>query len=603
MKITGLRIKNFRTFQDSGLIPIHSMTVMIGENGSGKTSVIDALSFLLGSGGKPQESDLFNKENTKIEIEAIFTAPNQELERFAVNDSITLKYEYDVASGVGIYSIKTLLYVDDRFNTYESLNANDLKDLLVYIGLLPLRTKEQNLDVIRSYLEGGALEKQEGYKRIKLSDISNFLPILQIYSSSDYKNPESIIGKTLSVAYRSHFYQKDEFGGEVLKPDFSQIRSAIENDLNQKISNDLLGRLKSYIDVDFIGGDFTIDFSKGFSLNSVILKSSDPRLNEKSINNLGDGHNKKIALAIMEWDADVTSGVEGRQIIKAYDEPDANLDFLAQRNIFNVINSGTEQNESVAAVICTHSLALIDRAPAECINQISRVDNSSVVSYLKSNEDADIEEYLKQVAEVGGMRNSNIFYERAFFVVEGESEENILPILYRTYTGRSMADDGIRLINLQTNGQWSNALKFLNANRKDNTVMLLDSDTQSSTCCVTKNKLREIGFGDDFLSNNCFFIGNKEFEDVYPDPYLVRMANQYFPKLSGDSWCESDFQAIRDTEKFSAELKGLISREGGHSIGKPEIALRIGECFTKEDISNRPALCGVFDRIGNIVNR
>lgn len=525
MKITGLRIKNFRTFQDSGLIPIHSMTVMIGENGSGKTSIIDALSFLLGSGGKPQESNLFNKENTKIEIEGIFTDPNQELEQFAVNDSITLKYEYDVASGVGIYSIKMLLYVDDRFNTYESLNVNDLKGLLADIGLSPLRTKEQNLDVMRSYLEGGALEKQEGYKQIKLSDISNFLPILQIYSSSDYKNPESIIGKTLSVAYRSHFYQKDEFGGEVLKPDFSQIRSAIENDLNQKISNDLLERLKSYIDVDFIGGDFTIDFSKGFSLNSVILKSSDPRLNEKSINNLGDGHNKKIALAIMEWDADVTSGVEGRQIIKAYDEPDANLDFLAQRNIFNVINSGTEKNENVAVVICTHSLALIDRAPAECINQISRVDNSSVVSYLKSNEDADIEEYLKKVAEVGGMRNSNIFYERAFFVVEGESEENILPILYRTYTGRSMADDGIRLINLQTNGQWSNALKFLNVNRKDNTVMLLDSDTQGSTCCVTREKLREIGFDEDFLSDNCFFIGNKEFEDVYPDPYLVRMAN------------------------------------------------------------------------------
>lgn len=603
MKITGLRIKNFRTFQDSGLIPIHSMTVMIGENGSGKTSIIDALSFLLGSGGKPQESNLFNKENTKIEIEGIFTDPNQELEQFAVNDSITLKYEYDVASGVGIYSIKMLLYVDDRFNTYESLNVNDLKGLLVDIGLSPLRTKEQNLDVMRSYLEGGALEKQEGYKQIKLSDISNFLPILQIYSSSDYKNPESIIGKTLSVAYRSHFYEIDDSGVEVLKGDFSQIKSTIEADLNQKISNSLLGKLKSYIDINAVSGDFEIDFSKGFSLNNIILKSTDSRLNDRSINNLGDGHNKKIALAIMEWDAEVTGSTEGRQIIKAYDEPDANLDFSAQRNIFNVINSSVEQNENVAAIICTHSLMLIDRAPAGCINQINRVNDSSIVSYLSSNDDAGIEEYLKKVAEVGGLRNSNIFYEKAFFVVEGESEENILPILYRTYTGRSMADDGIRLINMQTNGQWSNALKFLNANRKDNTVMLLDSDTQSSPCCVTKNKLREIGFGDDFLSNNCFFIGNKEFEDVYPDPYLVRMANQYFPKLSGDSWCEADFQVIRGAEKFSAELKGLISREGGRSIGKPEIALRMGDYFTKEDISNMLALCGVFNKLGNIVDR
>lgn len=605
MNIESLRIKNYRTFRDSGEIPIHDLTVMIGENGSGKTSMVDALSLLLGEKNKPQTSDLFNSEEAKIEIEGQFSYSDQKLECYAAGDLITLKYIHDTSTGVAKFYVKGLLYVNNKFNDYENLSAADLKAFVQELGMKPGNNMDRNKEIVRRYIIENNPKTKAGYKEIKLKTINDFLPILQKYSSSDYSSPESIAGKALTTMYRTYFYDIDTSGNETLKSNFSNIKESIEVDLNKKIEENLLNFLSRHMgDINSVKGDFSIDFSKGFSLNNIIIGSSDSRLDNKSIDNLGDGHKKKVALAVMEWDSEQSRNIKGRQLIKAYDEPDANLDFLAQRKVLDTIRTGlggTEDN--VVAIICTHSLALIDRVSARSINQIKINDNSkgSIVTYLDAADDESIAEYLRSVAETGGIRNSSIFYEKVFFVVEGESEENILGTLYKTYKGNYMADDGVVLINLQTNGQWSNALKFLSTNRKNNTVMLLDSDTQESKHRVTKEKLEEAGFDEDFLENNCFFIGGKEFEDVYPDGYLADMANTFFEKENGGTWSEADFKELRSENKFLQAIKQIISRECKTSIGKPEIAQKMGSYFTYNDIENMEAIKGVFDRIKNII--
>lgn len=117
------------------------------------------------------------------------------------------------------------------------------------------------------------------------------------------------------------------------------------------------------------------------------------------------------------------------------------------------------------------------------------------------------------------------------------------------------------LINIKTNGQWNNILKFLSANKSTCTVILLDADTQqaSSTRQLTSQKLADSGFDTNFLSTNCFFIGTKEFEDTYND--IATMTTNIFPKTDGTLWAGQDFSALRSQNKFSQELSNLISRE------------------------------------------
>ena len=607
MKLLSLQIKNYRNFVDSGLIPYHDMTIFVGENGSGKTSTIDALELLIEYGSKkPIAEDLIDT-SLPVEIEGVFAITlgdgERAIDQYCVDQKLTLRYSFDLASGTIQYSVKCAKYVDDRFNTYTLLQAEPLKELVRSLSMTPGRTKPENHELIQSHITATHPETAMGYVNISWNEVGSYVPLLQRYASGDYSKPESIVRKTLDTIYRTHFYEVDEHTGEEkLKTEFSDLKAQITRDLNQNINRQLKNRLSRHLEnIQSVGGEYSIDFTKGLALAGVVITFADG--SKKSVDQLGEGHRKKAALAVLEWDAEVSSSIDERNVIKAYDEPDANLDFAAQRKIFATINQDVRDNSNISAIICTHSLALIDRAPAESINRISLDGRSATIDYLQSNDDTGIKEFLSQVAEVSGLRNSDIFYEKAFLVVEGESEENSMGILYKKYAGTSMPEDGIVLINIKTNGQWNNILKFLSANKSECTVLLLDSDTQQagSTRQVTTQKLQDSGFDANFLRDHCFFIGTKEFEDTYSDTDLAVVANNKFPKRDGSAWLDSDFSSLRTMDKFSAEVSSLISREHGSRVRKPQIAYEMALIYNRAKISQNTVLKSLFDKIQTIV--
>lgn len=609
MKLISLQIKNYRNFEDSGVIPYHDLTIFVGENGSGKTSAIDALELLLDhKTKKPVIDELINKEQV-AEVEGVFSVPpdtpDRPADNYLVDDLLTLRYTFNPSNGLVEYSVKCSKYVDDQFNTYHSFSAVELKDLVRGIGNTAGSTKAANISIIEGYLRDAALETEEGYKVIAWNEVGAYMPILQRYSSLDYGRPENIVSKTLSTLYRAHFYETNaESGDETLKQDFVALKNSIESDLNSNINTQLMDRLSRQLEhITYVGGDFDIDFSRGFTLRDISITYENGTT--KTIDQLGDGHKKKAALAVLEWDAEVSASLEGQAIIKAYDEPDANLDFPAQRKIFNTISQDVQDHSHVSAVICTHSLALIDRASAESINRVVLEDERATIEHLISNGDDDIRQFLSEVAGVSGLRNSSIFYEKAFLVVEGESEEGSIGILYKTYTGRTMPEDGIVLINIMTNGQWNRVLKFLSTNKSTCTVILLDADTQypNSDCQVTQQKLTDSGFNSDFLTNQCFFIGTKEFEDTYSDADLASMANSKFPKADGTTWTDHDFTALRGADKFSEELSILITREHGNGrVSKPMIAHEIAHMYDMTKISQNTVLRDLFDKLQEVIS-
>ena len=47
MLLNSLLLKNYRCFEDLGPVPMHRLTVFIGENDAGKTGIVSALELLL----------------------------------------------------------------------------------------------------------------------------------------------------------------------------------------------------------------------------------------------------------------------------------------------------------------------------------------------------------------------------------------------------------------------------------------------------------------------------------------------------------------------------------------------------------------------------
>ncbi|WP_116109366.1 ATP-dependent nuclease [Lewinella sp. IMCC34191] len=606
MEVTELSVKGFKCYNDSGPIPFHNLTVFIGENDAGKSSIFDALELIL-SNKNPSLKD-FREDIDNIEV-TIKLQPSEgvnDVTKYLCEGKLCIRRTVS-KSFVSYYECFGEVYEDDALNDYQHLSATSLKELLKRYSLPSASNQVSRKAIIEEFLlQNESLPKHRTWKQIKYDEISGFFPIFQRFASSDYGNPESVIRKTLEIAYRHAFYDHDDEGNEFLKPRFKTLKQNITLDLDNKLENQLLRYIQKYKpEIQAIKGSYNIEFSRGLSFTG--LNIVDDNSNEKSIVQIGEGSKKKIFLSILEWDAEINLiNKTNKYLIRGYDEPDSNLHYEAQRQMFYVIKNLAEDPTSrVQSLICTHSLTMIDRAPAKNINHIvkNEQEGKSHIEYLRNFDKLNVESFLHQVSEIAGIRNSSIFYEKCFLLVEGESEENAIPILYKKYCGKHLIEDGIVLVNLQTNGQWSNALKFLQSNRQNCTVVLLDKDTQYSTSRhqVTVAKLEEIGFDGDFLTNHCFFVGHKEFEDIFTDAQLARTANRAFPKADGSAWEENDFAIIRQSAKFSKSLKDTICRLSQSSPGKPKIALEIANDINKNELLHFTEIISTFHKVTEII--
>ena len=100
MYLSSLHIRQFRVFDDITLYFKNGINILIGENNSGKTAIIDALRICLGC-GKPdnyiyiQESDLHvnstvpTENNTTIQFDLTFEFGDALIERECFYDFIS----------------------------------------------------------------------------------------------------------------------------------------------------------------------------------------------------------------------------------------------------------------------------------------------------------------------------------------------------------------------------------------------------------------------------------------------------------------------------------------------------------------------------------
>lgn len=604
LKLDSLYLENFKCYENSGKIPFHNLTVFIGENDAGKSTIYDALDLVLNN-NSPKSEDFRDGLNT-IEIKMIFSlsVEIEELSQYIIDDKVTIIKKYNRDSATILQILGRKFEVED-LNNYGTMKAADLIALLERLELPPKSNQDLRKESIMNYISEESPTTVNDYIDINWSQISAYLPLFQRYSSSDYGNPTSSVRKTLDLVYREAFYERDGNGTYSLKNDFSNLQNNIKQSLNQKLETQLLSYIRKYnTDIQSVSGDFDIDFARGLNFSGLRIKNN---ANEsRNIEQLGEGSKKKIFLSILEWDSEISlASSHNRSIIRGYDEPDAYLHYNAQREMFYMIQRLAEDDESnIQSIICTHALTMIDRAPARTINHVIKNSDKSIVNFLATNEDQDIIDFLNNVSQISGLKNTNIFYEKCFLLVEGEGEENALPVMYKTCFDRSLIECGVVLINLQTNGQWSNALKFLKSNKKNSTVLFLDTDTQypNSNSRVTKGKLEDIGFDEHFLNDNCFFIGTKEFEDVFSDLTYKNLCNDKFIKDNGSAWIENDFAQLRSADKFSEVLKQQLSRECKRSIGKPEISLELAKKLSKDEIENIQSIKSLFEKINQIIH-
>ncbi len=464
------------------------MTIFIGENDCGKTSILKALEFFFND--EKISLDMFHKLGEKIEkkseIELIFKVDPEKSKEipkdYIINNEFTLKKIFTLNDQNKIEQenlLKKYVFMKKELNEIQGLKAPELRTLYEEFKFGKYTNAEDARKAITDFVgvNFNRLDKSQNWCKIKWNQVSEFLPLFEYYGSSDYKDPQKLIENTLSSVYRTFFFNKDEEGNEVIKEELESKKNEIKKELDRKIEEELKTKVKNIIGkVETIAGDYNIDFAAGFRLSNIIV---DFGTGSRSINNIGEGSKKRLFLAIMEWDKEIRYREGHKRVIRGYDEPDSSLHYNAQKEIYYTLEKISENEEAkVQPIICTHSISMIDRAPARNINHLVHENGVSTVEYLTGNDDSDIKEFLDKVSEISGIKNSSIFFERCFLIVEGPTEYNALPILYNKCHDRSLSEEGVILLNIEGNGSWKNFLKLLVRNKSKATLMLLDIDTK-----------------------------------------------------------------------------------------------------------------------------
>ena len=452
-------------------------------------------------------------------------------------------------------------YADARLNNFAGQNATVQKELLSALGIEPATNGDRRLAQFEEAVASGHLLKQAVTREVRFADLAEHMPRFEPISSTYYKQPDAMVQGTLRTVVAACLNPPHpETGEPKLLPELADIAEKIHAVLDEKVADIVNTLQKTHPKVVAVLVSPSFDFANGVTATNLMIDiGKGPQL----ISSFGEGTKKKLWMCLLEWERRAQQETRGASVIRAYDEPDVNLDYAAERKLFNnIVDSVYSEGSRSQAVVCTHAVTLIDQAAPETINHLRVAeDGTRTVEHLRLRGEDSAKAFLVSIGQSLGIANSAIFFERAFILVEGETEYEALPILYHYLYKRTLGRDGIALVNLKTNGAWPSMLEFFKSFRSDVTVLLLDSDSNepASGARVTHDRLREIGYSPDFLDSSCLFIGDKEFEDAFLTSDIVTTLNNHWPKADGTVWHPHEIDAFRGSErKFSKDLLTLV---------------------------------------------
>lgn len=359
MHLSNIRIKGYKAINDSSNIALHKgLNVIVGENASGKTSIIDAIRLLLREdefGFSPVSEQDFHKpftDNSKpadsFLIQGHFSGLLLDdkvtfLPWYDLNDHATLSLKFENKEKYGRYK-KQVWGGSSKSSTFEW----ELYDKINCIYLPPLRDAEAKL--------------KEG----KSSRLARLLKNLEASAIKDAKEKNKL--HKLEERFKV-------FNEEIAKSEELPIKG-----MNDKISE----QLKAAIGAKF-GQHTHISFSEvGFNRIAESLrlfffpdiKGSDNKDDYRSLSENSLGHNNLLYLATILAEL-INSGEQDERVkILLVEEPEAHLHPQLQIKLLKHLEKIAKKGE-VQVIVTTHSPVLASSASIDSLIHVS-CDNGTM---------------------------------------------------------------------------------------------------------------------------------------------------------------------------------------------------------------------------------
>ncbi|MFJ6890038.1 ATP-dependent nuclease [Streptomyces californicus] len=576
MHLDSFSASGFRSLTEVADIPVSCPTILAGRNDGGKSAVLTALSFLLGAHRLTDEDRTYLQDDgatgrrcDQTWVEGSFTL--DEAERAPAELPGTIRIRRIARAGEpACWEYFGHQPADTRLRGLDRLLKQPLADLVAEFGLSPASSlKDDLLAAVAAYAR--TAPQTEQWQPLP-KNLETRLPRLLMFGGKD-ERPDDAVRTALNSCYETHLED------EALQGQVRQIEAEITQRL-EKEADSLCQHIRRHCS-EFVGVQVRpeVSFKSGFKRAPLEVSRADGE--PVDLTRSGQGSTRRIALAVWEWtsnllaEAELSSAGEPdteapTQTIVVYDEPDTHLDYRHQRTVMDIIRKQCALPH-VSVMVATHSMNLIDGVDIADVVHLGLNDRGrTVVERLEDDCHDGIDFHLGQIAAALGLRNSVLLHERCFLAVEGETEQQCIPLLFRLSQKLSLQSAGIALWACENNEGALHLARYL-VQRKRSVMLMIDADSRTNKL-FKDEKLRKAGLD---LDKQVTYVGEalgfNELEELFTDERWATAANQRWPRPAPLTWSAEDFTAHRGTKKFSARVLDMIKSEAAEASpnGKP----------------------------------
>lgn len=401
MYLSKLKLKNFRKYKELEVPFKKGLNVLIGENDSGKTAIIDSIRILLGTQSHEyyfiNEQD-FNNKTEEMEIECTFEFQEESkdkvakfLEWITFDESKKVRLIVRLKANLKDFKIKRTIIageegLDSRFDLLDELRVTYLK---------PLRDADNELTAG------------------KFSRLSQILKNHKLFINEDENHPFIKNVKEFNKKIDEYFYDTGE-GREII--------ANIDNHLNDFLGKEKQENYKTNINIT--------EDNLSSVLNSLNLKLSKNKVGLGTLNQL------YMALELLLFETE-----NNPLNLCLIEELEAHLHPQAQLRTIKHLQNKLNKNSQI--ILTTHSINLVSSIKLEnlilCKNEKAYPMGKD---YTKLDEDDY--EFLEIFLDA---TKANFFFAKGVIFVEGDAENLLVPTIAEII-GRPLYEYGVSIVNI-----------------------------------------------------------------------------------------------------------------------------------------------------------
>ncbi|WDF56172.1 AAA family ATPase [Mucilaginibacter sp. KACC 22063] len=582
MKIIDVKIRNFRKLINIEFTCKESINTIVGPNGVGKSSIIDAVrltkSILLQSQDNEaqaalQNMGIFSPQNNSVLFNTIC---NDESKEITIKLSIKLsKEELDLVSDkIHDFAILRLQ------NQLGQIPGNRL-NLIAYLSTPA--GKQQHLQIIedtKALLDKFSLEKDLAHIELTASNT-------QISGKNGFDQElvsfvlRSIsLNQTLfSVFPADRNFPTGEVNIQLGQGDLlQQIQSySIQPNLKfHRLKNTIINYLlMNNNDISSIQNDFKLIFENlipGKELFGIRIEDATNRLSvlirETStqaiydIDFLSSGE-KGLLLTLFLLIRTVAKG--GIVII---DEPELHLNPAVCKNIISFLYNNIVSKQDVQIIMTTHSAEILTATKEDDRFQLLHLIGSNIISPIFKNDNNEASEAIKAL----GISTADLLFNKGVIYLEGTTDEEYINEILKSYTvnfkiqslgGRSIIETEIKT--LQESDR-KGKLKGLH-------IFILDFDNKPTELKDTEN-VKIIQW--DRYSFENYLLNTDVMYGIVRDrnpKHFPSSRTEFTREVKNLAFKQIDAVAIADVSKsFIPQTIGLSKKDLGTSTSPIEVA-------------------------------